>query len=294
MPPVAEVTEPETDRYAEGFREGAFAGGEGLLEEHLPVDLLIPNLTMEEVLIAGVEALRPRGVPLLGPEGVYEEIERMLTERRPYALVRLGDGELLTMAQDIVFPAEEVLRKGDFLSYAGVDVPDLAARDELTAAVRLASRVGVPLSRRPHFQPLLFALWNAHGIRAESLPLTISTVNYALHEKGYLARLMAGRRILIIGDVAEPLAETLRSQGVQVVGTVSPVQGIRDLHRVVDEASRYDFDLALVSAGIAAVPISVHLAGRTGKVAIDFGHQANIIAGVGGSPYRREGPGIRG
>ncbi|CAM4013681.1 Succinyl-CoA synthetase [Cohnella lubricantis] len=263
------------------------------MEDHLPADLLIPNLTLEEVLTAGVQALRPRGVPLLGPEGVYEEIERMLTERQPYALVRLGDGELLTMAQDIVLPADEVRKAGHFLSYAGVDVPDLRARDEVAAAFRIASRIGVPLSRRPHYQPLLFALWNAFGIQAEELPLTFSTINYALYEQGYLNRLMAGRRLLLIGNVAPPLAQVLLAQGVQVVGTVSPVQGINDLHRVVEEAAAYDFDLALVAAGIAAVPICVHLAGRTGKVAIDIGHQANIVAGVRGSFVRREEPDIR-
>ncbi len=289
-PPSAESVlpeEPAARGYEEGYRDGVYAGGERLLEARLPPDILIPNLTLDEVVAAGVDALRPRAIPLLGTAAVYEELERMLEEKQPYALVRLGDGELLTMAQDTVLPSDEVRRQGYFLAYAGVDAPDLRARDELAASVRLASLVGVPQSRQPFFQPLLFAVWNAYGIRPETLKLTSSTVNYSLHEQGYLHRLMEGRRILVIGNVARELAQALASQGVSIAGTVSPVRGMSDLHRVVEEAASYDFDLALVSAGIAAVPICVHLVGRTGKAAIDFGHMANRIAGVG--PIGRRG-----
>jgi hypothetical protein len=128
---------------------------------------------------------------------------------------------------------------------------------------------------------------NAHGLRLDALRLTSSTINYSLQELGYLSRLLAGRRVLLIGNVAEPLVQALANQGVQIAGTVSPVRGMNDLYRVVGEAENYDFDLALVAAGIAAVPICVHLAERTGKVAINFGHQANVIAGVGEASLRR-------
>lgn len=293
-PPEMEATnEPsssssESGTYAEGLRAGTFLGGEGLLEARLPADLLIPDLTLDEVLTAGIEAIRHRGIPLLPVASVYEEIERALAVGQPYSLVRLGDGELLTMAQDVVLPAGEVAREGKFLAYAGLDAPDLRARDEVASAVRKASRIGVPLSRRPHFQPLLFAVWKAFGLRLESIPLTISTVNYSLHEQGYLSRLMAGRRILLIGDVAEPLAIALQAQGIRVAGAIHPVRGMGDWQRAVEEAAGYDFDLALVSAGIAAVPICVNLAERSGKAAIDFGHMANRIAGVKAAHVREE------
>jgi hypothetical protein len=274
------VAEPEDRGYEQGYRDGLFDGGERLLEERQPPDLLIPDTSLETVLSAGVAALRPRGLPLLRADETYAALENALAQRQPYSLVRLGDGELLTLAQGSVLPVEAVAKEGDFLPYAGVNVPDLQAREELIEAVRRASLIGVPLSRRPNFQPLLFSVWRAYGIRPESLRLTISTINQSLREQGWLNRLMAGRRVLVVGDIAQPLAERLVEQGVAVSGTVQPVRGVADIGRVVEEASRCDFDLALVSAGIAAVSICVRLAERTGKVAIDFGHQADVVAGV--------------
>jgi len=276
----APQTDSERSGYERGYRDGLFDGGERLLEERLPPDRIIPDVSLEAVLGAGVEALVRHALPLASPAEVCETLERSLAERQPFSLVRLGDGELLTLAQDRVLSVETVAREGPFLSYAGVNVPDLAARDELAEAVRRASMVGVPLSRRPHFQPLLFAVWRAFGIRPDSLRLTTSTINYSLQEQGWLYRLLAGRRVLVIGNVAPPLAEQLAARGFAVAGAIHPVRGVADVRRVVEEASGCDFDLALVSAGIAAVSICVQLAERTGKVAIDFGHQANVIAGV--------------
>nr|WP_255654987.1 GT-D fold domain-containing glycosyltransferase [Cohnella sp. REN36] len=214
------------------------------------------------------------------PETAYEEIERALTGRTPYSLVRLGDGELLTLSQDTVIPAQAVHREGPFLPNAGLDVPDPAARDELAAVLSRASLIGVPLSRRPHFQPLLFAVAASIGLALERLPLTSSLVNYSLYEQGYLMRLLANRRVLVIGNEAVALAQALSAAGIEVTGAVQPVDGIGDVGRIVEEGMRHAFDLALVSAGIAAVPICVHLAERTGRVALDFGHAGNAMSGV--------------
>ncbi|MBB6635843.1 GT-D fold domain-containing glycosyltransferase [Cohnella thailandensis] len=281
-----EAEEQATDRYDEGYKEGLYAGGEGLLEKRLPPNLIFPDLTLEDFLAEGIAALRYRGIPILQPVDVYAELERMLTAKQPYSLVRLGDGELLTLAQEKVMTIEEVRQKGAFLVYAGIDVPDLQASEELASCIRSASLVGVPLSRSPHFQPLLFAVWRAYGIHPHTLRLTSSTVNYSLNDEGYMMRLLTGRRVLVIGDLADPLAQSLMGRGVRIAGTVSPVRGVSDFPRVVDIAAMYEFDLALVSAGIAAVPICVHLANRTGKVAIDFGHLANRITGLTG-PFVR-------
>ncbi|MBB6736010.1 GT-D fold domain-containing glycosyltransferase [Cohnella zeiphila] len=274
------VVETDGRDYEQGYRDGLFDGGERLLEERLPPDILIPDASVETVLSAGVDALRSRGMPLLSAVQTYEMLERALAQGQPFSLVRLGDGELLTLAQNSVLPIETVVQEGDFLPYAGVNVPDLRARDELIESIRRASLIGVPLSRRPYFQPLLFSVWRAFGIRPESLRLTISTINFSLQEQGLINRLLAGRRILIIGDVALPLAQRLASRGVAITGAIQPVRGVADIERVVEEASRCVFDLALVSAGIAAVTICVRLAERTGRVAIDFGHQANVVAGI--------------
>ncbi|TFE27863.1 GT-D fold domain-containing glycosyltransferase [Cohnella luojiensis] len=266
--------------YDQGYQEGLTAGGEQILAEHIPADIIIPDITAGEAMAAGVQVLRKRGVPLLDPQGVYQELEDALAANRPYAFIRLGDGELLTLAQEKVLTFEEIRRAGPFLPYAGITVPNLLARDEMISCIQVASLIGVPMSRHPHFQPLLFAVLRAYGIDYRKLRFTTSTMNYSLHELGLLMKLLQGRKILVIGDVAAKLRDVLMEQGMVVTGIVTPVNGYDDVPRVVAEASGRDFDIALIAAGIPSIPIAVHLAGIKGKVTFDFGHLANRMAGV--------------
>ncbi|WP_372632119.1 GT-D fold domain-containing glycosyltransferase [Cohnella sp.] len=266
--------------YMQGFQEGMIEGGERMLQEHLPSDMIIPDITAREAINAGIESLRKRGIPLLDSSAVYEELEAALREKRSYAFIRLGDGELLTLAQEMVLSLEEVRRAGGFLPYAGVTIPNLQARDELAECIKVATLIGVPMSRHPHFQPLLFAVLRAHGIDYRKLRYTTSTMNYTMEEQGLLLRLFQGRKILIIGDVALQLRQALVDKGLEVVGAVTPVNGYADVPRVVAQAMQYDYDIALVAAGIPAIPIAVHLAGMGGKVTFDFGHLADRMAGL--------------
>lgn len=266
--------------YEEGYRDGLYDGGERWLEAALPGDAIVPDISLAEVLEAGLPRVLGRRIPLLGAEAVCDELIAALDEGRPYSLVRLGDGELLTLSQDKLLPAAEIARQSPFLAYAGVDAPDDAARDVLAAAVREATTVGVPLSRRPNYQPLLFEALRRNGVELSALRLTSSMVNYALHESGQLGRLLAGRRVAIVGNSAEALARALRADGTEVVHTVAPVDGFADFAHAAERAAAVPFDIALVSAGVAAVPICVRLAALTGKVAIDFGHMADRLGGV--------------
>jgi hypothetical protein len=282
QPLIKQHSEPVENRgsYEQGYKEGVIAGGEKMLTDHIPSDLMIPDITAREAIEAGVRVLSNRGIPLVDPPGVYQELETAIREKRPYAFIRLGDGELLTLAQEKVLTHEEVRRAGSFLPYAGVKIPDLAARDEIASCIRVASLIGVPMSRHPHFQPLLFAVLRAHGIDYQNLRFTTSTMNYALYELGLLMKLLSGRKTLVIGNVASQLRQVLLEKGVEVTGVVTPVKGYDDVPRVVAEAAVHDFDIALVAAGIPAIPIAVHLAGISGKVTFDFGHLANRMAGI--------------
>jgi hypothetical protein len=269
--------------YTRGYEDGlrnARDAREALLQEVLPLDVLIPDLTPEEAMAAGVAALRVRGYPVHWGRGVYEEMERALRDRKPFSFIRLGDGELLTLAQEKVLTDSEILHVGGYLPKAGVKIPDLGARDQLLQAVKTASLVGVPMSRMPYFQPLFLRVIRAYGIDIGSLLLTTSMMNFTLDDDGYFMKLLQGRKILIIGDLAEPLAAVLARRGVRITGTVSPVRGFKDVSWVLGEAVKHDFDIALVPAGIAAVPICTRLAEMTGKVTMDFGSLANRITGI--------------
>lgn len=268
----------------EGFKKGHYAGGDGLVDQLLPGGMILPEIEVRDIIAAGIESLKHHLYPVMGTEEVVGLMRQAMDERTPFSLVRLGDGELLTMAQDVLMSVKQVREEGGFLSYAGVQVPDLSARDQVVEAVRGASVVGLPLLRVPNFQPLFFAVCRAYGIDYRSLRLTHSTINYAIYLEHNFPGLVAGRRVLLVGNQAGPLAGYLRSNGVHVVDAISPVQGMADVPRVLAEIAARSFDIALVSAGVPAVVIAYKIASELGGVAVDFGHLADSMA-KGEAPF---------
>ncbi|WP_206765846.1 GT-D fold domain-containing glycosyltransferase [Paenibacillus dendritiformis] len=279
---TTQETPPDVDTerrlsFEDGFRKGKYEGGERILARFLPDMTLLPDISVEHVISLGVEQVRHLLKPLMGVEEVFQELEKALQERAPCSLVRLGDGELMALAHDTVLSAELVRREGTFLEYSGMSIPNYVHRDELAEAVRTASIIGVPVAPEPNFQGLLFPVFQAYGIQIAPRRFTLSTINYLLAEEGYLTRLIQGRRVLVIGNTAHSLAAVLAGKGAVIAGAISPVKGIHDIPAVLEEAAEHDYDLAVVAAGIPAVILVQRLAEQFGKVAIDFGHLANLI-----------------
>ncbi|UJF32075.1 GT-D fold domain-containing protein [Paenibacillus hexagrammi] len=271
--------------FDKGVREGKHAGGEAFVDKYLGEYEALPEHTVEQIIAAGIEHLRPQIHRLLRAEDLGDRIVAAMDSKAPFSLVRLGDGELLTLAQQTILPIERIQEEGPFLPYAGVHVPDMEIKGSLVQAIRGASVVGTPKLRLPNFQPLAFSIFQAESIDYRNLTLTDSLVNYYLYQCGYLSRITQGRRVLLVGNLAGPLAQVLRSHGVHVVGEVGPVNGVKDISRVKASIMNYDFDIALVSAGISAVMLSEWIASGMGRVAIDFGHLADSIV-KGEAPYR--------
>ncbi|MNJ52066.1 hypothetical protein D3C77_473850 [compost metagenome] len=177
----------------------------------------------------------------------------------------------------MVISTEQAKHWGPFLPYAGVNLPDPAARDGLVDSLRHASIVGIPESRHPSFQGLLFPVLKQLGISCHGLRMTSSTVNYALNEEGLFHKMLQGRRLLIVGNEAHELAKFLGGHKFEITGIVTPVNGVHDVRRVMEQIAIIDFDLALVAAGIAAVMLCTAIARELGKVSFDLGHLANRL-----------------
>lgn len=264
------------EAYEAGYREGYFEGGEGRVSRLLPPNMILPSVTAEDLIAAGIRQLAPEAMVLLLPaQEVARALQDAMDGGHPLSLVRLGDGELLTLAHDAILPVEEVLERGPFLPYSGVELPAHPIREALAEALRRADIIGVPQSRHPSFQGLLLPVFNHYGLNLAGLQLTSSTVNYSLEEEGLLIPLIQGRKVLIIGNRAEGLALALQRHGIEISGLITPVRGTHDTEQVVQAASGYVFDIALVAAGVAAVLICTEIASRLGKPALDFGHLAN-------------------
>ncbi len=215
---------------------------------------------------------------ILDVQEVYSLIREALNKKDKLSMVRIGDGEALALAQQVVLPINEV-KKNAFLTYAGVRIPDIIGRDMLADSVRKSDIVGVPLNPAPYFLPLFLKACKAHNIDLHSLKLTNACINYFLCNSGNLdALLTKGKpRILVIGNKGKALANLLQSHGVNVSGVISPVYGLRDVNRIVRMAKGHSFDIALSASGVAAVVISERIANNQKKVALDIGHAADML-----------------
>lgn len=263
--------------YAEGYRDGVFAGGEALVAQHIPPDHILPAVAAADLIAAGFRQYAPSLARLSSPHEMAGHITVALDAQRPLSVVRLGDGELLTLAADTVLPGQEVQELAPFLPYAGVpcSTPDIRAM--LAEAIQAADWVGVPISRAPTFQGLLFPVLRHFGIDWSRLKLTSSTINYSLHQSGLVLPLLQGRRVLLIGSQAPELAALLHNRGIHVTGIIDSVAGVMDIPRVMQQTAEHAFDIALVAAGIPAVILCRRIAGELGKVALDFGHLADKL-----------------
>lgn len=271
--------------YDIGYEKGKHDGGNAIVDRLLPDYEILPDVPVEEIIAAGLDQLRPHFVHLLTPEELGKDILHALETKEPFSLVRLGDGELLTMAQQGVMSDDEIRQEGAFLDYAGVSIPDLETKNRLLNAVKQATVVGIPKLREKNYQPLAMSVFKANGIDYRELRLTDSLINYYLYQEGFLSRILHGRKIIVIGNTAPTLAQILTNNGLQVTGVVSPVHGVKDVDRIINEAARCTFDIALVPAGIASVIICEQIASRYGKVTIDFGHLADALIN-GDTPFK--------
>ncbi|TCL60271.1 hypothetical protein EDC14_103624 [Hydrogenispora ethanolica] len=211
----------------------------------------------------------------LSPESVARNIREALELKRPFALVRVGDGEALAMAQDTVLPLDEIKKQG-FLRYAGISVPDLKARDELLTMLPRADLVGLPQRwDLPYFAPLVEQILERHNLALRNV--CDCCINYALHQAGLLLPLLAGRRILLIGRRSRELAGILQQYyQIRTVGRLI-IDNYRQVPQILQLCRNYQFDIAFVAAGIPAVTLCVKIASHLGKVALDLGHLADRI-----------------
>lgn len=157
---------------------------------------------------------------------IAPQILRALRDKRGFSLIRLGDAEILTLAQDTVFPTRvnvpvwghlmaelchdpvlgkgdnnEVLRWRDMMYSSGIHYPDLDARDLLAEAVKSADVVGIPVRNRPGrsrahlkilegFQTVLLEIFKILNLNKSNMQLADSAIHYLLFRSGWLHKIL--------------------------------------------------------------------------------------------------------
>lgn len=214
---------------------------------------------------------------------VLRLIRNAVEQRKPFSLVRVGDGENLILAQNSVMPIKEVLSenwsKAANQGKKGVTLPNLKLRNEMVKALKKADVIGIPfwngdpiIAEQRIKRPLSEAVFQYFKIRPKRTCHTF--VNRVFTQKRRFWRILKGRRIILIGDWGESVKPILQKEPYKLnIVFVQPFSNYGQMEKVLKVAiqRQHEFDIALVSCGVNAVVLTQKIAESTGKVAIDFG-----------------------
>ncbi len=201
-------------------------------------------------------------------EEIVDRIEYSLSSGRPFSLIRLGDGELMVLAQELVHSLDWIKDNVPWSgsnTYCGVRLPNLELRDRMIDSISRADMVGVFADDEFTHQ-----VFNALGIQPRSICYAFQNVYLPMYKP--FVDLIRKYPPLLVGRPAAQFARYLYEKlGVVVPGTVT-IDGYEEIETCIEAMSRIGHEWSLVSAGCNATIICTTMAEQSGKVAIDFGH----------------------
>lgn len=204
---------------------------------------------------------------------VFNRIKKALVTKQALSLVRLGNGEALTLAHQLLIPMNQI---EPWLEYAGVKLPNETIRHELLQAIQNTDILGLTTDRI-HWDcaPLLAKVF-AHFKFTPRYP-TNAQINWQLHREPRFYFSLRNFSIILVGRLAAVAAPHLERKGLQIVATY-PLDSYHDLPQVEQMIQTGPpFRVALVAAGIPASILCPRLAKKHHCVALDYGHVINDL-----------------
>ncbi|WP_077358601.1 GT-D fold domain-containing protein [Virgibacillus halodenitrificans] len=264
--------------------ESMYQGGDVYVRNQLGEHSFLPH-NIQDIIEAGIKSLEKEIIPVQKPDIIAEEIRKSIELSQGFSVISLGDGEMIAMAHDLLLPTKELIQnprfvypellkhspKGHYpLLHTGITIPNHAVRELLTNNVLEADAVGIPIARYPTYQGLFNQLATHHKWPLKKMLLTTSAIGYRLNNTPIYNELLTNHKVLLIGNLMHEAEQYFKNQGyTNIVGSI-PVPGFDSHPSVLEKTTAYDFDVALVAAGVASNIICVQLAKRK-KIAIDIG-----------------------
>lgn len=209
-------------------------------------------------------------------------IRQALSQRERLSVVSLGDSEVFTLAlgNGINLQQYHSYLRDAAIRNAGNTSQLFQDRDRLIEGLKRADIIGVPFMMHYEVQSLLIKVLSKvlSKTHLRNVAFTDSAIGYLLAAHGYLYRLLhlhSSPKILIVGNKAPELAQKLSH--LNIASTVAPVNGLNNLKEVKEKIHRQSFDVALVAAGIASLPICGHIREQCRRVAIDIGKLPEML-----------------
>lgn len=233
---------------------------------------------------------------LLTETEVLNRMEDALTNQKPFSLVRLGDLENIVLGQYKFISEDKIIncplhknnKKIRFskdgkcyvkLVSKGLTLPNMRMLKQMIEAIRKADVVGVCRYINDEIEApdkykreLTNKIFDYYNLRPAYLTYILVSRRIVAYERFW--ELVHRCRTLLISSYAKEFAEVIKKKYDHLKPNIAGCLNFTDYEQIpatLEKAGKIKFDLALLSAGASAVIMAPELAGRFGKVAIDFG-----------------------
>jgi len=189
------------------------------------------------------------------------------------SIIRIGDGECYVLGQDVVFPVDWIRENIYWFAdpyYCGTTIPNLEARDRCLTAVKNADLVGVFTG-----QEVPQAIYSAYKIKTNNI--FYAFMNIGLPMSKPFVELIQEYPPLLVGRPAERFAKLLFEELGIEAPWLNNIQTYEDVDSCIEEMAQIPHRWSLISAGINALIIADTMSRKYGKIAIDFGHAADMV-----------------
>lgn len=201
-------------------------------------------------------------------ENYLNDIKNALENNISYSFIRIGDGEIAILQQEYVHTIDHLVRNIPWSSgvgYCGTKIPNLELRDRMIDGIKNSDLVGVFKS-----DPLHEEVFEKIGIQPKSICYAFCNVGLPMNP--VFVQMLFDVPILLVGKNAKYYEEQLKEHlQLNIVGTVG-INDYSEIDKCMDEMCKYEYKLALVSAGANAKVICPEMAQQKNAVYLDMGH----------------------
>lgn len=216
---------------------------------------------------------------LMSINEVLQIIVDSIHAKKPLSVIRIGDGELYVMSQNIVLSSEYLAKYNiawNSTKYCGVSLKqdmlnNFKMRDRLIDAVKTADLVGV-------FPNGVFTNKMFSALHFKPARLFYAFSNLSFCKVKCFVDMLKADPPLLVGKPSKDFADYLeKALGVHVPGYFTDISCPEDIDKTIEIMARTPHNWSLVSAGVNADIIAPIMAKEYGKVCIDYGHGMNVL-----------------
>ena len=218
--------------------------------------------------------------------------KKFLACKEPFSLIRIGDCEIGLLSGGTI-PVQHDLETQ--FKFSGLSRKSFHLRKDFISAVMEAQLLGLQ-ENWPEIREKTAALLFMLGMQVPPDNGVEVHLPYKLLIDGTLFNFLAGKKVLLIGAAARRLADCLGLKGfLDTYGFLGPMEKLKvagvietkpreaggaweDYERVIWQAAKIDYDVALIACGAMAKPLAWRI-WKTGKTALDVGFVFDVLMG---------------